>query len=361
MAYHPWDPICPPPERLVHPVRIDPAGVTGPTRGQARGPGWRRTSYGFYVPADVDGGVPEQRVVEQAIRLPDGGAVTGWGSLRLHRSRFHDGLESDGLTRRPVLLAVGPDGRIRDDDQVTLSRSPLDGSEVTTVDGVRITVPVRALFDEARHSRDVRDATVAIDMAAAAQRISLWQLRTYVERRSGWRGVDRVRRALGLASEYSRSPFETRMRLVWQLDAGLPRPRVNQAVYDRRGRLLGVADILDVKAGVAGEYDGGEHLRHGRRSKDVAKEDRFRRVGLEVFRVLRPDMADTGLVVDRMVTARRRALWLPESARAWTIEAPDDESDMDLDTIIVQREMLAELHRRAELEGDPDIAELIRL
>ena len=105
----------------------------------------------------------------------------------------------------------------------------------------------------------------------------------------------------------------------------------------------------------------GEHLRYGRRSKDVAKEDRFRRVGLEVFRVLRPDMADTGLVVDRMVGARRRALWLPEPERAWTIEAPDDESDMDLDTIIVQREMLAELHRRAELEGDPDIAELIRL
>src|SRR3954447_802486 len=71
-----------------------------------------------------------------------------------------------------------------------------------------------------------------------------------------------MRAALDLASEDSRSPNETRMRLVWVLDAGLPVPAVNQPVYDLDGRLLGVADLLDVAAGVVGEYDGEDHATH---------------------------------------------------------------------------------------------------
>ena len=41
-------------------------GTSGPTPKQARGRGWRRTSRGLYVPADVDGSNPEQRIVEAA-------------------------------------------------------------------------------------------------------------------------------------------------------------------------------------------------------------------------------------------------------------------------------------------------------
>jgi hypothetical protein len=34
---HRWDPIAPPVTDLVRPVRVDPTGLTGPTRAQARG------------------------------------------------------------------------------------------------------------------------------------------------------------------------------------------------------------------------------------------------------------------------------------------------------------------------------------
>jgi len=76
---------------------------------------------------------------------------------------------------------------------------------------------LRAVFDEARAVGDIREAVVSIDMMAAAELVSLRQLREYVEGCGGVRGVPQVRRALDLASEDSRSPNETRLRLIWDL------------------------------------------------------------------------------------------------------------------------------------------------
>ncbi|QWZ08552.1 hypothetical protein KRR39_01370 [Nocardioides panacis] len=84
----------------MHPVTLDPDGVSGPTRGAARGRAWRRSSHGLYVPASADDDLPEQRIVEQAARLPPGGAVTGWAACRLHGAAFFDGLHTDGRTQR---------------------------------------------------------------------------------------------------------------------------------------------------------------------------------------------------------------------------------------------------------------------
>jgi hypothetical protein len=51
-----WDPRCVPPVNLVRPVPVDPTGARGPTKAQAAGPRWRRTSKGLHVPAYVDPG-----------------------------------------------------------------------------------------------------------------------------------------------------------------------------------------------------------------------------------------------------------------------------------------------------------------
>ncbi len=76
-----------PPTDLFDPVPIDPSGVGGPTRSQAGRAGtprspWRRSSKAHYVPTYVDWHLPEQRIVEKAVLLPPGGAVTGWAGLR---------------------------------------------------------------------------------------------------------------------------------------------------------------------------------------------------------------------------------------------------------------------------------------
>ncbi len=179
----------------------------------------------------------------------------------------------------------------------------------------------RALFDEMRCA-DLREAVVAMDMAAAAEVASVRMLREYVAHRAGWRGVPLVRAALELADEASRSPQETRLRLVWVLDAGLPAPLVNPPVFDLDGRLLGYPDLLDVGAGVVVEYDGEDHRPARRHSSDVDREALFRRHRLEVTRVTGPDLASTGRVVDRLLGARALARFEAPSRRRWTLVPP---------------------------------------
>lgn len=330
-----WRPRCKPPKGLVRPVRVDPAGLAGPTRGQSRSAAWRQTSYGFYVPAEVDSSVPEQRVVEQSVRLPPHGAVTGWASCRLWGAAFFDGLEPDGLELKPVPLAVGGRTSIRTDGRVAVSRERLDAAEVAVVQGVPCTRPGRALFDEMRNAKDVREAVVSMEMMAAAELASISQMGAYVAAHPGWRGVPQVRVALTLADENSRSPAETRMRLIWVLDAGLPPPLVNVPVFDGRGNLLGIADLLDPVAGVVGEYDGAAHRGIRRHHRDVRREDLFRRAGLEYFKVVGLDLRDPAMLVERMLTTRARAKFLPPGQRAWTLVAPDGwhESPEDLMTL----------------------------
>lgn len=335
-----WKPTCPRPTGLVRPVRLDPKGLVGPTRGQARGRRWRQTSHGLYVRAEVDRSVPEQRIIEQSMRLT-GGAITGWASCRMHRAAFFDGLEPDGRTEMPVPLCSSSLSQIRHREGGRLSREMLFPPEIVDILGVPCTTRRRALFDAMRDAPDVREAVVAMDMMAAAELVSISQMQAYVATRSGWRGVQQVRDAMELADEDSRSPSETRMRLIWELDAGLGHPPVNQPVWTLNGRLLGYADLFDPVAGVVGEYDGADHRRAKRQSRDVSREDGFRRCGLEYFKVTGPDMSDRALIVDRMQSTRSRAQWRSPADRRWTLTPPPGwEVALTLDEQFAYREMI---------------------
>lgn len=322
---HRWDPICDPPPRLVRPVPIDPTGRSGPTKSQAARAGrpasrWRRSTPGRYVPAGVNDDLPEQRILEVSLLLSSSGAVTGWAALRLHGANFHDGHAPDGLRRLPVPLVL-PHTHRRPRDGVRWLQDRLPEEEVMVRQGVRVASPHRATFDAVRLAIGVREAVVALEMAIAAELTSLRRMREYVARHSGWDGVPQARSALDLADEHSRSPNETRMGLIWKLDAGLPRPLVNREVFGLDGKLLGVADLLDVEVGVVGEYDGGDHWGARRRSSDATREGGLRDHGLEVFRVTGFDLRDPAAVVRRMQATRRRAQRNPRP-RLWTITPP---------------------------------------
>ena len=113
------------------------------------------------------------------------------------------------------------------------------------------------------------------------------------------------------------------MRVTWVVDAGLPRPLVNRPVFDLAGRHLGTPDLLDLEAGVVGEYDGRLHLADGQRADDRTRMEAFRDVGLEVFTVFAGDAHDLEGVVQRMHAARSRARWQLPGQRAWTVEPPE--------------------------------------
>ena len=91
---------------IIAPVRVDPRGLAGPSRGQARGAGWRASSWGFYVPAWVDDDAVEQRIVEAAAHLPRYGGVTGWAALRWLGGHWFGGTDGRGA-RLDVTLATG--------------------------------------------------------------------------------------------------------------------------------------------------------------------------------------------------------------------------------------------------------------
>lgn len=310
-----WGVRAPRPAELVYPVRIDPSGLCGPTRGQAQGALWRRTSTGMYVPATVRSSV-EQRIVEQGVRLRTG-AVTGWSALRLWGGGYFDGFDRDGRTPLPVQLAGGRD-RVASGAGVAVTRAHVEECEVVVRFGVRCLRPEAALFDEMLRTGDLREAVVAADMAAAARLVTTAGMRRYARTRRGTRGVQLVVEALGHAVDDSWSPMETRLRLIWVLDAGWDRPLCNPAVLDNGDRLIGHPDLLDWRRGVLGEYNGADHRGIERRRRDVGREDGFRRVGLECFTVEGRDIDDVPLVLDRMAAARARAGALPQ---LWTVAA----------------------------------------
>lgn len=321
MEEHRWNPSCKRPEGLVAPSKIDPAGDRGPTRRQAAGTRYRQTSTGLYVPAEVDETVVEQRILEQASRIRSGGAVTGWAALRWRGATFFDGTADRGGTQLPVPLVVGR-SKLRPDPRIVISEAQIAPTERTKVAGIWCTTVQRALFDAMRSAGDVRTATVHMDMAAAAALISVALMSRYVAQRPAWTGVELVRAALLLATDHSRSPQETRMRLVWVLDAGLHFPLCNLPVFSLSGELLGYPDILDVEAGVIGEYDGEDHKDGQRHRKDVARELAFRDHGLEYFTVVGGDLRDRPMVVRRMHGARGRARFDPPEKRRWTLTPP---------------------------------------
>lgn len=323
---------------LVMPVPVDPTGRAGPTRGEAAGPHWRRTGSNLYVPADVDVNFPEQRALEAFAVSRGRGAVTGWAALRLWGAAFFDGLGPDGETRLAVSVVQGG-ARFRPTPALHPCRESLDPSSVVARRGVGCVGPERALLHEICRRGDLREAVVAIDMAAAGQVTSVRRLERYLRTRSGERGVALARRASTLADEHAASPQEVRFRLVWQLDAGWEPPLVNRVLLDLQGRLLGRPDLFDPDRGVVGEFAGADHRHRERHRRDVEREDRFRRAGLEYVEVVGADLHDRDRVVGRMEAAARRA---GRTTRGWRM-GPEPEP---LDDVLDHRDAMIALAER---------------
>ena len=277
------------------------------------------------MPADVDERQVEQRIVEAAALIPSsGGAVTGWAALCWLGGKWFNGSTPD-QQQRPVDLAMWSD--IRQQNGVAICEERLNPREVIDVDGLPVTIPVRSACFAMRYADSLREAVRAFDMAAYNDLVSLAEIEAYAGLAprtglSGWTGIAQCRKALALGDENSWSPQEVGTRLVWELDAGLPRPLTNVPVFDLTGHHIGTPDLLDPVAGVTVEYDGSMHLEGARRARDVRREEAFRQVGLECLTVVAGDSASRPLLAGRMIAARERALWLPEEQRRWTIQPP---------------------------------------
>lgn len=324
------------------PVPIDPDGVMGPTEKQSRGPHWRQSSHGLHVPAHVDAAVVEQRIVEAASRLPLEGALTGWASLCWRGAPWFTGLQPDGLTPRPVCLAI-PVGDIRPQPGIAVCEEGLRPWDTELLDGIWLTSVVRTVLFEMRYAGSVAAAVEVLDMAAYSDLVSIAEMAAYAQVAGPVTGIVQARKALRLADENSWSPRETGFRMLWDRAAGRPRPLCNVPVFDHRGRHVGTPDLLDPVAGVAGEYEGAVHLVGERRAGDVRREEAFRSVGLERVTMTAADLGATGPFVERIHAAYRRAARISAGDRQWTLDQPAWWVDT---TTVAARRGLSEGQRR---------------
>ncbi|HWU33148.1 MAG TPA: hypothetical protein VN108_09750 [Marmoricola sp.] len=270
------------------------------------------------MPASVDPTRAEQRILEAVPRIPPGGAITGWASLRVWGGGFFDGLAADGVTEVPVPLVVPQTVRLSPSQQLHLFRAAMDPREIRNPHGFPISSPERAVLDEVRRATDLRDAVVVVDMALVAGLTSMLRLHDIANAYRGRPGCQQLGRALAHASDRSRSPQETRMRLIWTIDAGLPAPRCNWPIADYLRKPLGKPDLLCEELGVFGEYDGADHRTRQRHQVDVKREQAFRDAGLEGFTLVGEDINNPRQAVERMKAAINRAAEA-QRARRWLV------------------------------------------
>ena len=266
--------------------------------------------------------------------------MTGWAALRLRGAAFFDGVGRGGQVL-PVPLRT-PDRHLRAYPGLSVIRGEA-GPGLEVVAGVRVVSPELALLD-VRDEADDRELVVALDMAFAARTTSRRRVTRFPASRSRARGVARLRRALLLAHELSRSPGEPRLRLIWVLDAGRPLPLCNRPVFDLHERLLGTPDLFDPEAGVVGEYNGSIHRRAAAARRDAERDDLFRRHGLETTAVVGSDVHDVARVVERIDATYARALWRPAPARTWTLTPPPGwTGEVSVDEELDHRDLLRAL------------------
>lgn len=302
---------------LVAPVRVDPLGRDGPTRGQARGPHWRTTSRGLFVPAQVEA-TTDQRTLEASAVLREEEAVTGWAALNWQGARWFDGT-SDGVAVRGVPLVARR--HLLTQAGFVVSQEFLHPDEILDIDGVPITAPVRSVTFEMRYAARLGDAVVALDMACYSDLVSIAEVTAYVARLGPVRGVQQARDALVEADENSWSPRESQMRGLWTKRAGLPRPLCNAPVFDLDGQHVGTPDLIDADLGLLGLYNGPEHLSLVGATTDIRQEAAYRDLGLEPVTMLATDWADPGGFSARLLAAARRAR-ARTRAPGWTVEPP---------------------------------------
>lgn len=325
---------------LVAPVPVDPSGLAGPTRGQARGPRWRAASTNRFVPIEVDPTLVDQRIVEAIAGAPDRAAVTGWAGLRWRGAEYFDGYDSR-MQPRPVPVAVGDRKPLRSRAGVELRFGWLLENDVVAVDGLPVTRPERSVFDDVCRAGSLEQAVQIVSMACRSDMVSLDELLSYRCLLGSRQFTARFTDAIALSDENLWSPLEATMLLLW-VGRGFRRPLCNRPIFDLAGNHVVTPDLFDPIAGVAGEYDGVVHSRLRVQRRDVDRDACYRDLDLEVVTMVSDDLRDTSSFERRLASAYRRVAERPRR-RDWTIDLPD--GWIDTSTVSARR-ALTEADRR---------------
>jgi hypothetical protein len=204
---------------------------------------------------------------------------------------------------------------------VHLTTAPIPPSEVTVIDGVRVTSLARTVLDLGR--------TITFCQAVASGDRALGlgldpnELTAGLLGMSRWPGVRAARRTVATLDGRSESVGESFSRVRF-IEQGIPTPEPQYAVYDEAGHLLGRSDFGWEEHRTLGEFDGkvkyGELVRPGQRAEDVLfaekqREDALRDRGWQVVRWTWDDLNRPEVIRDRLLRAFERTNAVPVGRR----------------------------------------------
>lgn len=282
--------------------------------------GWDRRHHGFWSDAPAQS-QPAQRIIDASVVLPDGAAIGGWAAAYLHGAQMLDGKARDG-TDLDVMVCVAREQQVRRPG-IDDFRSALLPDDVVLLHGVPVTSLVRTAFDLTRRAANLTEAVCALDALAHATELNYGDLAGYTADRPRWRGVHQVKASLELADRRSLSPYESRMRMLWQLDADLPTLECNIPLFTPNGALIGYPDGFAGASAVVVEYDGAHHRDATQQSADNVREERFERHGLIVVRVGAHDLfAERNRTIERMQAAHEEGLRRDRDRDHWVTTPP---------------------------------------
>ncbi len=263
-----------------------------------------------------------QRILDAAPLIPATGALSGWAAAYVLGVDALDGL--DPFTMDPLPLRVnlgGTAGRVNQNGIVYV-RDRLGASHRSVQHRLTVTTPARTAFDGARCAADLVEAVVFLDMVAHALELDLTEVRALAEPPGWWRGVGQAREAMAWADARSASPWESRLRMFYQRQAGLPRPAVNVPIFDLDERFLGIADLFDEEAGLVTEFDGQDHRKRRQHRADNLREEELEGTNLTVCRVDSLDMREPVPLAERLRSRRAQGLRRDRRHDRWTLVEP---------------------------------------
>lgn len=249
------------------------------TRRELRARGYLRLVQGVYtVPQEVFD--HQLRARGAALVLPPGAAIGGLSAAAWYGAPFATTLE-------PVTVVVPSASSWRGPRGVRAHRTSLRPGDVTDLDDVRITSPLRTAWDVAA-LEPLGTAVAVLDAMVRGGHLTLDALRRMVALGVGrWR-VTRVRRAVDLVDPRAESGPESRVRVA-MVQGGLD-PVVQLDIEDAEGRFVARVDFAFPEQRLVVEYEGEHHFDPERIRADQVRLAKLAAAGWRVIRLHAPDL-----------------------------------------------------------------------
>lgn len=189
--------------------------------------------------------------------------------------------------------------------------TPLDPTEITSIDGILVTCLARTVADLARTVPFEQAVVVADSALDTHSDLTPGALATALRRATGWPGVPAARRAIAFARRGAKSPGESRSRIAIAR-AGLPVPRLQFPVQLANG--VAITDFGWADRRAVGEFDGevkyGRLVPRGQAPADVVfaekvREDAVRALEFGFTRWIWDELDDFAPVAARIARAFR--------------------------------------------------------